>query len=251
MIVYFSGTGNSRYAASLLADRLGDELLDAGDWMKEGKRAVLTSDKPWVFVAPTYAWQLPRVFEAFLRQGSFAGSSEAWFVMTCGDDIGNPVKELKDLCHVMGLNFHGVLGVVMPENYITLFRAPEKEEAAQIIAAAHPVLEEGARLIAGGKPFPTRKGRSLDGVKSGLVNRTFYPLFVKDKAFRVTEGCNGCGLCEKLCPLDNIKMADQKPRWNGNCTQCMACICRCPKEAIEYGSRSKGKVRYQCPEYKA
>ena len=53
MIVYFSGTGNSRYAAALLADRLGDDLLDAGAWIKEKKRADLTSDKPWVFVGPT------------------------------------------------------------------------------------------------------------------------------------------------------------------------------------------------------
>lgn len=251
MIVYFSGTGNSRYAASLLAHRLGDDLLDGGAWMKEGKRADLTSDKPWVFVAPTYAWQLPRVFDAFLRQGRFAGSREAWFVMTCGDDIGNPEKELKDLCRAMGLTFRGVLGVVMPENYITLFRAPEKEEAAQIIAAAHPVLEEGARLIARGEPFPQRKKGFLDPVKSGFVNRTFYPLFVKDKAFRVTEDCNGCGLCEKLCPLNNIAMEEKRPLWKGNCTQCMACICGCPKEAIEYGRRSRGKTRYWCPDYKA
>ena len=30
MIVYFSGTGNSRFAAEFLAKQLNDELLDAG-----------------------------------------------------------------------------------------------------------------------------------------------------------------------------------------------------------------------------
>ena len=30
MIIYFSGTGNSRYAAQKLAAYLGDELTDAG-----------------------------------------------------------------------------------------------------------------------------------------------------------------------------------------------------------------------------
>ena len=30
MIVYFSGTGNSLFAAEFLAKQLGDELLDAG-----------------------------------------------------------------------------------------------------------------------------------------------------------------------------------------------------------------------------
>ena len=57
-------------------------------------------------------------------------------------------------------------------------------------------------------------------------------------------------LCEKLCPLNNIELQNKEPVWGTNCTHCMACICGCPKEAIEYGRISKGKVRYQCPEYK-
>nr|WP_264291386.1 MULTISPECIES: hypothetical protein [unclassified Dorea] len=28
------------------------------------------------------------------------------------------------------------------------------------------------------------------------------------------------------------------------CTHCMACICYCPAEAIEYGKKSVGKPRY-------
>lgn len=249
MIVYFSGTGNSRYAAALLADRLGDDLLDAGAWIKEKRKAELTSEKPWVFVAPTYAWQLPRIFTAFLRNGLFEGSKDAYFVMTCGEDIGSPEKELYDLCRVKGFGFQGVLEVVMPENYITLFSAPGKEEADRIVAAARPVLEEGARRIGAGKEFPDRSPGLVDKLKSSLVNGMFYPLFVKSKAFYVTQDCNGCGLCEKLCPLNNISLEDKKPLWGKNCTQCMACICGCPKEAIEYGRISRGKVRYQCPEY--
>ena len=35
----------------------------------------------------------------------------------------------------------------------------------------------------------------------------------------------------------------------GRCTHCMACICGCPAGAIEYGTASRGKPRYQCPEY--
>ena len=249
MIVYFTGTGNSRYAAALLADRLGDDLLDAGAWMKEKKKADLTSDKPWVFVGPTYAWQLPRIFMEFIREGRFIGSKDAYFVMTCGEDIGRPEKELSALCQVKGFTFRGVLDVVMPENYITLFSAPGKEETARIVAESHSVLEEGAGKIGAGEPFPELSHGFVDRIKSGLVNRMFYPCFVADKKFFVTEGCNGCGLCEKLCPLNNITVVDGKPKWGGNCTQCMACICGCTKEAMEYGRRSKGKIRYQCPEY--
>lgn len=44
--------------------------------------------------------------------------------------------------------------------------------------------------------------------------------------------------------LNNIRLENGKPVWGKNCTHCMACICYCPKEAIEYGEKSKGKPRY-------
>ena len=45
-------------------------------------------------------------------------------------------------------------------------------------------------------------------------------------------------------PLNNIRLENGKPVWGKHCTHCMACICYCPKEAIEYGKKSKGKPRY-------
>ena len=98
MIVYFSGTGNSRYCAQYLAHELDDEILDAGHYIRHGIAADLISGKPWVFVCPTYAWQLPGIFDQFIRAGDFKGSAEAYFVMTCGDDIGNAAAYIKPLC---------------------------------------------------------------------------------------------------------------------------------------------------------
>lgn len=37
---------------------------------------------------------------------------------------------------------------------------------------------------------------------------------------------------------------DHRPVWGKECTHCMACIVKCPKKAIEYGNKSKGKNRY-------
>ena len=66
------------------------------------------------------------------------------------------------------------------------------------------------------------------------------------------NACIGCGKCVELCPLNNIRLENGKPVWGKNCTHCMACICYCPKEAIEYGEKSKGKPRYhvEAPEKK-
>jgi ferredoxin len=250
MIIYFTGTGNSRYCARLLADRLGDECIDAFCFIRDGVAADLVSGRPWVFVAPTYGWQLPHVFTDFIRSGRFAGSKDAYFVMTCGSEIGNAPPRNEALCKEKGLRCRGTLEVVMPENYIALFDAPEEAEAGQIIAAARPTLEGAAARIREGRDFPARKAGVVDRLKSGVVNLVFCRFVIKAKPFAVSGACVGCGKCGKACPLGNIRMENGKPVWGGRCTHCMACICGCPAGAIEYGTASKGKPRYQCPEYR-
>ena len=249
MIIYFSGTGNSRYCAQYLAHQLGDEAVDAFGFIRNGIAAELITGKPWVFVSPTYAWQLPRVFAEFIRSGNFAGSTDAYFVMTCGDDIGNAAAYIELLCKEKGLHFKGVLPVVMPENYIAMFDAPDEKESAEIIVKARPVLHEAVNHIRVGEDFPEVPVDLKGKAKSGKINEVFYKKFVNDKDFYAKDSCMSCGKCVESCVLNNIRLENGRPVWGGNCTHCMACICGCPAEAIEYGKKSKGKPRYQCPEY--
>jgi len=135
----------------------------------------------------------------------------------------------------------------MPENYIIMFNAPDKAHIDVSVALAEDKLLKMAKEIKLEKAFPEKKTGLLDDIKSGTVNNAFYKFFVNDKKFYAKDNCISCGLCEKKCPLDNIKIVSGKPEWKGNCTQCMACICTCPVQAIEYGSKTAGKARYYCP----
>lgn len=135
----------------------------------------------------------------------------------------------------------------MPENYIAMFNAPGEEQAKRIVEQAKPTLQECAELIVLGDIFAEKTCGFLDRLKSGAVNEGFYRFFVKADPFYVTDACIGCGKCVKNCVLNNISLANGRPAWGKECTQCMACICGCPAEAIEYGKRSRGKPRYQCP----
>lgn len=112
MILYFSGTGNSRYAAEFLAQALGDQAEDVGLWIKERRKGEFRADRPWVVVAPTYGWQLPHVLMEFLQTAEFSGSQMVYFVMTCGGDIGNAAQSIQSLCRRKGLAYQGVLEVI-------------------------------------------------------------------------------------------------------------------------------------------
>lgn len=246
MIVYFSGTGNSRWCAQLLAQQLKDEPVDAFSLIKS--EAALTSQTPWVFVCPTYAWQLPHFFADFLHRCHLDGSRDAYFIMTCGTDIGNAPALNQALCEEIGLHCRGTQAVVMPENYVAMFPVPNAAAAQKIVQAARPVVLQACRQIAAGLDFPSSAPSLLDRMKSGPINKAFYKVVVKSKKFTVSDACIGCGKCASHCVMGTIRMQDNRPIWEANCTHCMACICGCPTAAIEYGRASRGKPRYQCPQ---
>lgn len=244
MVLYFSGTGNSRHAAKKIAEILGDELLDINERIKSNDFGAVEVSKRLVFVTPTYAWRIPNVVTQWISKTIFLGAKSAWFVMTCGGEIGNAEKYNKKLCGEKGFSYMGTAQILMPENYVALFKTPEKAEARRIAEKAEPEIESAAKIIGEEKRFKKPRNNLYDRFMSGPVNVTFYPLCVKAKAFRVTGGCVGCGKCEKLCPLNNIELKNKKPVWGNNCTHCMACINYCPVKAIEYGKSSEKRPRY-------
>ena len=156
MILYFSGTGNSRYAALRLGELTGEPVNSINQCLKEGAAIGLHSKNHYVVVSPVYAWRLPRVVERFIRQASFSGNTGIYFVLTCGDDVGNAAKYARRLCAKKGLRFCGLEPLVMPENYITMYQAPGREEAEQMIRRAEPELERFA--LSGAEGYVGRPG---------------------------------------------------------------------------------------------
>ena len=102
MILYFSGTGNSAHVANRIAAQIGDKTLNLFDRIKEKNHESIASDKPWVIVVPTYAWQIPHIVRDWLLSTELTGSKKAYFVMTCGDSIGNAEAHNRALCEKKG-----------------------------------------------------------------------------------------------------------------------------------------------------
>lgn len=244
MILYFSGTGNSRFAAQIIQKVTKDDISSMNELIKSGNKNTIKSENPFVFVCPTYAWRIPKVVEKHIRKVHLEGSKKAYFVLTCGDGTGNAVKYLRKLCMEKGLEYMGLSSIIMPENYIAMYNAPDKAKAEIEIQRATPAIYDVGEKIKDGQ-FLNEKNPKISGtLLSSIVNPIFYSYFVIAKGFYSTNECISCGKCVDLCPLNNIKLVDGKPQWGHNCTHCMACICRCPKEAIEYKNKTKGKTRY-------
>ena len=124
------------------------------------------------------------------------------------------------------------------------------EAARKIVKNAEPTIEDTIACIKTEQPFPVPRNNLYDRFTSGPVNPVFYQFFVKATAFQTDDTCIGCGQCVKNCPKNNIALENGKPIWGNQCTHCMACICYCPTEAIEYGKKSIGKPRYHFEQLK-
>ena len=244
MVLYFTGTGNSRHIAERIAHALNDTLISLNDRIKSGDITPLAVNGRLVLVMPTYAWRIPRIVRDHLLRTELRGARETWFVMDCGSEIGNAAKYNRALCREKGLVYMGTAQIVMPENYIAMFSAPQADEAREIVAQAEPSIDRAIAAIQAGECFAPTRNNLYDRFMSGPVNPIFYKCFVKANAFTASGACIGCGQCAKRCPMNNVALKDGKPVWGKVCTHCMACICYCPVSAIEYGKKSVGQPRY-------
>lgn len=89
---------NSQLAAKMAADILKDELISINQCLKAKRLCTFHSKKPFVFVVPTYGWRIPIVVEQWIEKTGFEGSSDAYFLLTCGGKIGNSMAYAQKIC---------------------------------------------------------------------------------------------------------------------------------------------------------
>ena len=189
MVLYFTGTGNSRYLARRIAEGLDMPLYDLNTCIKAGDTAPVQTGQDVVLVTPTYAWRIPRVVSQWLGNTELTGAERIWFVMDCGSEIGNAAKYNRQLAAQKHLRYMGTAQIIMPENYIAMFHAPQAEEARRIVEQAEPALQKALAQVRAGQEFSPLRDTLYDRFMSGPVNPAFYRFFVKADAFRATDAC--------------------------------------------------------------
>lgn len=252
MIFYFSGTGNSLYAAKRIAEHNKEELVSISAVINRGSKFyefTLKDNEIIGFVYPIYAWGPPRIVLDFIQRLKLINYRDnyTFTVATCGGSIGNTLKVMNDCLKEKDIKLNGGFSVVMPNNYIIMGDVDSKEKIKEKIVAADKTLKNINDIIG------QRKSEMIGAEKgffpwllTGFVNPMFNKKKMDTTKFHANDKCTKCGICEKVCNCNNIKV-NEKPQWEKNCVQCLACIHYCPSRAIQYGKNTEKKGRYTNP----
>ena len=126
MVVYFSGSGNSKYVAKRIADSLQEKLLCMNERIKSSDTGPVKTGEKLVVVVPTYAWRIPRVVSNWIGQTEFVGAKNVWYLMSCGSGIGNADIYNRKLSEKKGLKHMGTAQIIMPESKNNISGYPRK-----------------------------------------------------------------------------------------------------------------------------
>ena len=252
MIFYYSGCGNSKFIATSIAEELNDNLVFIPEAQRNNQYEYNLSEGEMLgFVFPIYSWRPPHLVEEFVGKLIVNGKpSYVWTAVTCGDNVGETEKIFRKELNDRGLELNAAYCFKMPNTYVNMMgMTVDREEVAnEKIAKAKEKLPKVIEMIKSKTAFSDMIKGVFPRFKSNVIGSGFYK-WASDEPFFSTDACISCGMCTLVCPLQNITLVEGRPKWHGNCNTCDACYHHCPKHAIQYGKKTKGKGQYYFVSY--
>lgn len=268
VIFYFTGTGNSLWVARKLEAQLllrsskGESIqvhpLTHLQMDTEGRAHSPNLHKaPGAFpvdasiavglVFPVHAWGVPSVILRSLDLLQGAGYYYALAVNA--GQVANTLVQLSRVMQKKGMALSAGFSIRMPSNYLPFGGAEPEEDQRTWFQEAEQKIRQVAGVVSSGAVLPVEKGPLWQNLLLSGLNGLFAShSSTLDKRFYVQDSCMSCGVCERVCPVGNIRLENGHPVWLHHCEQCYACIQWCPEEAIQYGKGTIGKKRYHNPE---
>jgi len=253
MIFYFSGCGNTRWVARRMAEVQQERLVFIPEAMEGNSSLTLQKDEKIGFLFPVYSWAPPKIVTDFIRRLKLENYSGQYLFMlcTCGDDAGLTRQVFTQEITSRGWRVDSAFSIRMPNTYVCLpgFHVDRPAHRAEKLQNApgrlREINEQVLKKVSG--QYDVNEGK-WPWLKTRLIQPVFQRFLMDDKPFRVSEECIGCALCQRSCPVGNIRLTDKRPFWLHHCTLCLACFHRCPEHAIAYGRQTAGKEQYLHPE---
>lgn len=250
IIYYFSGTGNNYMLAKDLAALLPSAIIRPMRFLPEDREEIASCDLVG-FCVPSYYSHVSAAVKKYLADVRFSRGQTVFTVIGCGSSRGRSTEELRELIEAGGGIVKNEYMVVCPGNFILSYGAFPKIYERTVLRGAKRKIIRIAREVADKESTRRlRKALLFSERMEPAVQRILETFPRKATEYTVSERCTGCGTCAGVCPVGNIRITDNRPVFDTDCQQCMACIQWCPNRAIDYKNIAGSRKRYRHPEVK-
>lgn len=255
LIIYFTGTGNTW----LMADAICGEFEKHGvpadlKTLEETPRDLDISPYSILGIGfPVYAWCFPSNIRRFLKRMP-AGQDRCAFVFSTIQDSswGSEALTARYLKR-RGYNVVSARTFLAVNNETIYYgpadpRDPGTIDTLEYMKARAPSFV--AEILSGKGEIERNAVFSV--LASQLTGMGFDLLdgYLASRNFRVLDTCNRCGICERICPENNIFGSLTWPVFRNRCLMCERCVNFCPQKAIIHPIRRLDTdIRYQAPGY--
>jgi ferredoxin/flavodoxin len=240
-VVYFSGTGGTKRVAeasvAALKKRSHEVLALPVDQSskcrhEDQERASFEASDAMMLVFAVHAFDAPEPVYRWIEGVSGNGRRTAVISVSGGGDVWPNTGCRQRL--IARLTEKGFIVdyekmMVMPCNWVV----PVNDDMAMhlIQAVAGKVDQIVERFLAGEKrhsPQQLSWLRKKISEQEKIGARSFAQKMTLD------ENCSGCGWCADYCPVNNIRLDEERkiPLFGDNCVMCFRCIYGCPRKAM-------------------
>lgn len=224
MIFYFTGTGNSLYAARSLSQ----EIFSIPQEMKQ-KDHSYQADQIGI-VCPIYGHEMPQMVKKFIAQSSF-DTPYFFLILTYGNRHANAAELAEKHLEECDMHADYIASLLMVDNFLPVFNMAEQKKIDKCVEEQLAKIKADIDMKKHWIEPVTEKDRAAHVNYLKLVGSADAGIWA---SFRYIDACIGCGICTKVCPAGCIAVQSGRPvRNEKNCQACYACIQACPQKAIQ------------------
>jgi ferredoxin len=198
------------------------------------------------FAYPTHGFILPWFMLKFMLFFP-SGNNPVFFLNTrAGMKIGRwNTPGLSGLAIILpillltlkGYHVRGALPLDLPSNWISIHPGLRPRAVDFIVQKCHLRVDRFSQSILNGRAFFPWYFYAFLWLDLAVSPISMLYLvmgrFFLAKTFFASPACNSCRICAENCPVEAIKMVNDRPYWSIYCESCMRCMNTCPQRAIE------------------
>lgn len=248
LIIYFSGTGNTKYIADVMNKELISNNHQISMYPMEDNPQIPSDSYDFLILGvPKYCEYLPMFFVDYIKETIPKSSTPIKTLLFCtaGGNLKTGYKALED---VLTEKNHSVViskSLRMPNNYFIggIFRPKSQEKNNKYIETSTKIAKELTEDFINGNYHKEKICKFREGLFKSLAIKFKEQIGKTAKNFTINPNCNKCRLCIKNCPTNNISLVDNTINFNNKCISCLRCINICPFNAIGYKNKTLPQYR--------